>query len=100
MSLTKRYLDDIQADEEMREWIIERGSLFMEEGDEEWQSLQDEYENRIDFPDDDDWDYESEITWTKKQKAYDSFHSQILDVKNNLKKGSSGIVLKMNYSLR
>lgn len=105
MSLTKRHLEDVQAEEEMREWIREQGDMFMVEGDEEWEELKNRYlngdisSNLISVFDEWDDDYfDAELHWTKEQKAFSTFIILIDEIRKNLAITSSSTTLKMNYS--
>ncbi|MGV8925266.1 MAG: hypothetical protein ACOH2G_06280 [Ewingella sp.] len=104
MSFTKRHLEEVQAEQEMREWIVDQGDGFMVEGDEEWKALEARYlsgNTELDNYSPYDWDdevYDLEINWTKEQKAFPTFKSQIEEVRENLNVKSSNITLKMNYS--
>lgn len=105
MSITKRYLEESQFYDDMMEWIKENGSPSMKEGSEEFNDLKNKYlHGNAEFASSDPFDYwdqeeyDSQISWTKQQKAFDTFISQMVQVQKNLTPDASQIILKMNYS--
>lgn len=92
MSATKRYLEEIQAEEEMNEWIRSQVDLGVEEGDPEWEEFKDEYLTKRE-----EW-YEDELEWySDQQTPFDDFIEQIEQVRTS-GVPSSPTTIKMKYA--
>lgn len=92
MSAIKRYLEDIQAEEEMNDWIRSQVDLGVEEGDPEWEEFKEEYLTKRE-----EW-YEEELEWySDEQSPFDDFIEQIEQVRA-AEIPSSTITLKMKYA--
>lgn len=102
MGISKRAYEEMVENEEMAEWIRERASFNVEEGDDEWNELKEEYQNNCEGFEDDYWDdeeYELEIGWLKKENsAFTTFLTQINEIDLSKRKNKSDQDIKMKYS--
>ncbi|WP_413503151.1 hypothetical protein [Serratia proteamaculans] len=101
MGLVKTQMMEDEANEEMYEWIRENASPDVEEDDEEWNTLKEQYLHGSHVADDywDGLDYEDEIQWySKEELAFSLFNQQMSEIRGSLSENNSPIVLKMKFA--
>ncbi|MGT3339624.1 hypothetical protein ACVSUB_21510 [Yersinia enterocolitica] len=103
MGSIKRYMEELEAEEAMNDWIRDYVDLGVEEGDPEWEDLKSKILSgevimeTIDYWD--DRDYEDQIQWfTKEERAFPLFNEQIHNIRTTLNNDTSPLVLKMKFS--
>ncbi|MGA4651325.1 HEPN domain-containing protein [Enterobacter hormaechei] len=100
MGSVKRYIEQMEAEESMYDWIRDRVDLGVEPGDPEWEEQKTKYlsgeafENEWEF---EDYDYELDRL-TEYQQAYDQFDIQMSTLRAELPQIPSESALKMTYS--
>lgn len=101
MSSIKRYMEQLEADEDMNEWIREHVDLGVEEGDPEWEDMKAIYLSG-ETGEDDYWDdefYADEfIRLTAGNKAFSQFIEQMSTLIEELPENPSDSNIKMAYS--
>ncbi|WP_122288605.1 HEPN domain-containing protein [Serratia plymuthica] len=101
MGLVKAQMMEDEANADMYDWIRENASPDVEEDDEEWNALKQQYllGSHVDYDDWDNVDYEEEIQWySKEERAFPLFNEQMNEVRNSLAHSNSPIVLKMKFA--
>jgi hypothetical protein len=100
MGSVKRYMEQMEAEESMHDWIREQVDLGVEPGDPEWEEQKEKYlsgeayENEWEF---DDYDYELDRL-TAYQQAFEQFNIQMSTLRDELSQAPSESSLKMTYS--
>nr|WP_281959172.1 HEPN domain-containing protein [Enterobacter mori] len=100
MGLVKRYMEQMEAEEIMHDWISDHVDLGVEPGDPEWEEQKAKYlsgeafENEWEF---EDYDYELDRL-TAYQQAYEQFTTQMSTLRDELPQIPSESSLKMTYS--
>lgn len=101
MSLTKRYIEECEAEDAMNDWIREHADLGVEPGDEEWEELKAEYLSGQ-VVEDDYWDdefFQDEVfRLASENHAFKQFSEQMNELTGDITYRPSDAALKMTYS--
>lgn len=101
MGGVKRYIEQLQAEEDMHEWITEHADLGVVEGDPEWEELKAEYlsgggRNRIAW--DDEYLDDEVLRLGAGTIAFSQFSMQMSILREELPAQPSDATIKMTYS--
>ncbi|OAT24130.1 hypothetical protein M977_00422 [Buttiauxella gaviniae ATCC 51604] len=101
MGSVKRWIEQMEADEAMHEWISDHVDIGVEEGDPEWEAMKEQFlsgeVNEEHFWDDDYFDDELNRL-TADGVAYLQFETQLNLLKEELPDAPSDSTIKMTYS--
>ncbi|EKM0371300.1 hypothetical protein ACN6UN_000198 [Cronobacter turicensis] len=92
----KRYMEQIEAEEMMEDWIRENADLGVEPGDPEWEELKALYLSGEAFTS--EWDDYEVDSYTDDEKIFAIFSDQMSLLKSELSDEPSELSLKMTYS--
>lgn len=101
MGSVKRYIEQVEAEEAMYDWISERLGSGFEEGDPEWEEMKEEYLSRHRFDDylwNDEFYDDEVIRLTADTLAFSLFNMQMSTLKEELPDDPSDSTIKMTYS--
>lgn len=102
MSSIKRHIEQLEADEDMNEWIREHVDLGVEEGDPEWEEMKAIYlsegTGEYDYWDDDEFYADEFIRLTAGNRAFSQFNEQMSTLIKELPENPSDSNIKMAYS--
>lgn len=101
MGSVKRWIEQMEADEAMHDWISDHVDIGVEEGDPEWEAMKEQFlsgdVNEEHFWDDDYFDDELNRL-TADGVAYLQFETQLNLLKEELPDAPSDSTIKMTYS--